>query len=630
MKYRIYQRIRIAGAITVLVLPLIAVAAARIGASASSTDYSIIGDEITQDDTSATISIVSSKTDTYLGMTLAFPTSEDGESDYFTLDSFAPAEGIVPSTADVENGTVYWADLSLTGQSVEAGTPIISATFSVDSEIATGIYSFPVYVSAINATNDDEDFTLTATVVVNKGIPDYRLDIVGIGEQEVVYTGSPVELQGDLTVVENEFGITAEDLTTIWYASDGTTVITRPTNAGSYYVAYTYLDDDCWGELKVQFSIAKAISKSPEEATAKYSVEYGTKLSEMPGEHTLGFVWENPNDVVTKGKGSYHAFYTQNNDPDNYLTVPFDVSVYGLSRININVTVKEGNGSYTVAGDLENVLEDSEIKITLTPAAGYYPSKVLLYGSNVVNRLVDNVLTFTAGIDDMEIEIYYTNVKFSFSIDGKNVQTDPTGVFEVTYGANQTVIIEVNHGYRLTMVNVNGVEKKDEVMEGKLIVPNITHDTEVYIEAEKIVYEITEGDKQTITPDNSGSIFFVVDVDSKLYGKDSGVFIDGELVDSRAYRINGTDSLIVRFNEDFIDSIEDGNHSITIMLSDGGTANGTFTVEGIKVPNTGGMVTSEANIISKIIILPVIAFVVITFVYLSKKHRPAKVKFNGE
>ncbi len=629
MKYRIYQRIRIAGAITVLVLPLIAVAAARIGASASSTDYSIVGDEITQDDTSATISIISSKTDTYLGMTLTFPTSEDGESDYFTLDSFAPAEGIVPSTADVENGTVYWADLSLTGQSVEAGTPIISATFSVDSEISTGIYSFPVYVSAINATNDDEDFTLTATVIVNKGKPDYRLDIVGIEEQEVTYTGSPVELQGNLTVTENEFGITAEDLTAVWYASDGTTVITRPTNVGSYYVMYSYLDDDCWGELKVQFVITKAISEAPEEADREYSAEYGLKLSEIPGERTSGFVWDNPNDIITKGRESYHASYTQNNDPDNYTTIPLEVSVYGLSRINIDVVVKEGSGSYT-ADNLSNILEDTEISITLNPAAGYYPSKVLLFGSNVVNKLVNNVLTFYADSDDMEIEIYYTNVKYSFSIDGKNVQTDPTGVFEVTHGANQTVIIEVNHGYRLTMVNVNGVERKDEVIDGRLMVSNITHDIEVYVEAEKIVYEIIEGDKQTITPDNSDSVFFVVNVDSKLYGRDSGVFIDGELVDSRAYRINGTDSLIVRFNDDFVDLIEDGEHSITIMLSDGGTANGTFTVEGIKVPNTGSMVTSEANIISKIIILPVVAFGVIAFVYLSKKHRPVKVKFNGE
>ena len=126
-----------------------------------------------------------------------------------------------------------------------------------------------------------------------------------------------------------------------------------------------------------------------------------------------------------------------------------------MSKININVET-EGEGGY-VAGDLTDVLENTEIKITLTPATGHTVKKVLIDGVDATSKVKDNVLTFKAGASDMNVQIIYTNIEYTFRIEGTNVQTDPSGVFKVHYGANQSVIIEVNRGYRLTSVKVNGV-----------------------------------------------------------------------------------------------------------------------------------------------------------------------------
>ena len=626
MKKFFYQKAKLLSVVLMLVLPLFATVFIQMSASASSDDYSMVGQDILNTDATATIQLVSSKTNTYYGMTLEFPTSLGGSIGYFTLNSFTPADGITPSTVDVNNGTVYWADLTLTGQSVEAGQPIISATYNVHSRVRGGNYSFPVYVSAINTDVDDEDFTLTAVVHVERVLPDYELEISGVAAQEVVYTGSPVVLNGNPTVAANDFGIKASDLNTTWYATDGDTEIERPTNVGSYVVAYDYFDDDCWGELIVEFSIVKADSPAPAEMTAGLSVLAGSKLSEIDGTRSNGFNWNDPDTEVGKGAHTYPASYTHNNDADNYNAGSFNVPVYGLSKIKINVET-EGEGGY-VAGDLTDVLENTEIKITLTPATGHTVKKVLIDGVDATSKVKDNVLTFKACASDMNVQIIYTNIEYTFRIEGTNVQTDPSGVFKVHYGANQSVIIEVNRGYRLTSVKVNGVEKISEVTNGKITINNIKEDTTVIAVAEQITYRVVEGDGQLVTPDNSDAVSFVVDVESDMFGDNSGVFIDGKLIDAENYEVSGEDKVIVKFKEEFVDTIEDGTHTVTIMMDDGGVATATITVEGILVPNTG-MNTAEMNIVSKLILLPII-LAVGAFLYFSVKGRPAKIKFNGE
>ena len=143
-----------------------------------------------------------------------------------------------------------------------------------------------------------------------------------------------------------------------------------------------------------------------------------------------------------------------------------------------------------------------------------------------------------------------------------------------------------------------------------------------------MVYRVVEGDGQLVTPDNSDAVSFVVDVESDMFGDNSGVFIDGKLIDAENYEVSGEDKVIVKFKEEFVDTIEDGTHTVTIMMDDGGVATATITVEGILVPNTG-MNTAEMNIVSKLILLPII-LAVGAFLYFSVKGRPVKIKFNGE
>ena len=93
--------------------------------------------------------------------------------------------------------------------------------------------------------------------------PDSNKDtlmISGAEKQDVSYTGQPVVLAGELTVEENNDGITADDLTEKYYIYDDSdlsfTPIERPTDPGEFYlVEYSFENDNYRASLRVPFTI---------------------------------------------------------------------------------------------------------------------------------------------------------------------------------------------------------------------------------------------------------------------------------------------------------------------------------------------------------------------------------------
>jgi len=106
--------------------------------------------------------------------------------------------------------------------------------------------------------------TITVTPDENKDV----LRISGVEKQDVTYTDHPVVLEGELTVEENNDGITAEDLTEQYYEYDNYTEeytpIERPTNPGSYMVEYSFENDNYRASLKVPFTIKEYVTVSTE------------------------------------------------------------------------------------------------------------------------------------------------------------------------------------------------------------------------------------------------------------------------------------------------------------------------------------------------------------------------------
>ena len=313
----------------------------------------------------------------------------------------------------LEYGTVEWDGTPKTpGVTVKVGDVTIDDDdYTVEYADNTAAGTATVTVTAKDDTNIDsyasKTFEITQKTV---------LDISGVSDQSVTYTGFPVVLVGDLTV-SGGAGITADDLTVKWYDEEGVNEISRPTEAGSYVVVYS-LDNNAnyTGSLTVNFTIAKANSPMPSEMAAGLSVEAGRSLEDIEDDRTDGFWWEDDNIVVAPGLNYYAATYTYKNN-DNYTTLHLNVPVYGYALVNVNVEID------TDGGDVEypdEVIEGEAFDVRFLPEASYELKSVMLNGMEVTSSVKDNILRITAGTTDVDILASFRRVYNTIEGEGMN------------------------------------------------------------------------------------------------------------------------------------------------------------------------------------------------------------------
>lgn len=299
-------------------------------------------------------------------------------------------------------------------------TPSVTVTVG-DTTIDGDDYN--VVYSADTIGNDESDTTVTVTITAKEGAnitgsasttytitPRDMITIAGIEDnQQIGYTGSPVALDGNVMVEENEGGITAEDLIITWYASDGTTVIDQPTNAGSYKVVYSYEDADYRGALVINFEITKADSPTPAEMETDFRTTSGQTLANLEGERTVGFTWVDNSTTVAPGNNVYPATYTYNNDPVNYETLNLNVPVYGLTQVDVITPESEGG---KISASSQNVLEGETVTITITPDFGYVLSSITVNGINYIGNVEGNTLLVVAETSDLEIVATFVPITY--------------------------------------------------------------------------------------------------------------------------------------------------------------------------------------------------------------------------
>lgn len=358
----------------------------------------------------------------------------------------------------------------------------------------------------------------------------------------------------------------------------------------------------------LDYEVAKATSPAPAEMTAELSVMSGQTLVGISGTRTLGFAWVNSATAVATGEHTYPATYTYNNDTTNYTTLNLNVPVYGLALINVSTSVTGEGGAITES--LSNVMEGSEVTITLTPYIGYEVAQVLVGNDNLTSSVVDNKITFVAGASDMTVNVSYKLKQYSLTINGTNVTVDPSGIIKVNHGANQEVTIEVDRGYYLTSVLVNGINRMSDVSEGVITVTNVTMDTVISVIAERITYDTLDGDGQEHTINEDGTATFRFDADYELLFVDGGkVYVDGELVDEENYD-SAAGSTVIKFKAQYMDSLPAGNHTVTVVFNNNGIATASFVVAEPEkpeaaTPDTGAFMT-EFGAKAGVVILPVI------------------------
>ena len=260
------------------------------------------------------------------------------------------------------------------------------------------------------------------TVVAKFKLSQEDLFISGYEDnQEITYTGEPVVLEGNLVVAENNDNITVDDIETTWYSvtDDGETPLEgRPTVVGTYKAVFSYDGENYKGELEVNFKIVKADSVVPEgvieQIAARLRFPVGTPLSTLDIT-PYGATWTIPTSAVLAGANEYPAVYVTNGDVENYNPTNVNIPIYGLSFIKITASVEGGHGEIVLASEdvnLENVLEDAEVKFALTPEDGYQVKSVTVDGERTT--VSSNQVTVKAINKDMTVVATFERIPFKY------------------------------------------------------------------------------------------------------------------------------------------------------------------------------------------------------------------------
>ena len=313
---------------------------------------------------------------------------------------------------DVETYSLTGSNVTLSASTMEydgtAKTPGVV--------VKIGNYVVPESEYTVSYENNIEIGTATVTVTANDGanidsfaVKNFEitgkklLDISGIESQSVTYTGLPVVLAGNLTVAENDGGITADDLTATWYDEEGNYEIEQPIDAGSYIVVYSYDDENYQGNLTVEFTISKAESPMPAEMSANLTGIIGDDINDIEFEWTDGFYWTDDYSTIAHGTHDYLATYTYNGDEYNYTTLTLNVPVNGIARVGVYVDT-DGYGEVVYP---DEAYEGNEVVFDIVPDSGYEIRTVMVGGINITNQVVDNRLVLTAGTTDIELLVSF-------------------------------------------------------------------------------------------------------------------------------------------------------------------------------------------------------------------------------
>ena len=463
--------------------------------------------------------------------------------------------------------TVFDNNAKKPSVTVKMGSEVIPPIeYNVDYLNNTNVGTATVKVT-VKVDSDDFKGEVTKNFeIVNKTL----LNISGINNQQVVYTGSPVVLVGNLTVSN---GINPNDLTVKWYKDSEE--INQPINAGIYKVVYSYEDADYVGSLTVDFEITKKESIVP--TLNDYSDIAGNKLSNIA--LPAGFKWVDENEEITAGNKEYNATYTTNNDTTNYTTKNLSVKVYGKAKVNLNTNVNNGIGG-AISASKTNILEGTTQTITFTPAEGFEINKVEVNGVDKTGSVRNNKLNVVMGNSDVTVVVTYKVIQYTITI--KNVENafiDPNGIIKVDYNSDKTFSIIADLGYNLISVKVNGVEKISEMVDNNLTLKNIKADAEIVIIVERNTYEVIEGANQKYIIGKSNEAKFKINAVYYKFERGGSIYVDGELVDPSNYT-SESGSTIISLKKEFVDKLSIGEHTLKVLFNDG-EATTTFTVEKI-------------------------------------------------
>lgn len=145
-----------------------------------------------------------------------------------------------------------------------------------------------------------------------------------------------------------------------------------------------------------------------------------------------------------------------------------------------------------------------------------------------------------------------------------------------------------------------------------------TSEEEVAVEDEN-TYEFIEGADQTYIVGNGESARFRIDANFALFEVGGAVYVDEELVDEDNYKAY-SGSTVIELNEDYVSTLDEGEHTLRVAFNNGEESTTTFIVEGKETKSSNAPKTGDTIIIWAALIVASILGIALT-VKLSKKNK---------
>lgn len=281
-------------------------------------------------------------------------------------------------------------------------------------------------------------------------------------------------------------------------------------------------------------------------------------------------------DVLYKGKYTNYSSSEAPKDVDYYtVTYTLNDTCYKGS-VSYDFEIKKSKPHYDIPKGLIGV-DGQKLSSILLPdgftwkdentdlIVGKHKYEASYRSSDENYEIVNNIM----------IEV---NTKKVFQIDavvnglGGSIDLSKTSFIE---DSDEVIIVtfSLDNGYMIDKLLVNNTEVIVE--NNKLELTNISEDTLILMDVKKIVYDVILGDNETYTKSSDNELIIRIDADYSLFN--NKVYVDDNLIDENNYTSKSGSTIIMLKNE-YVDTLEIGEHILKVEFIDGGVATSNFVV----------------------------------------------------
>ena len=277
-------------------------------------------------------------------------------------------------------------------------------------------------------------------------------------------------------------------------------------------------------------------------------------------------------------------------------------STYGAASATYTVTINKANRTITFANaSVTKTYGD----VNFTNVATKTGDGTIVYSSSdasvaSVNSSTGEVTIKSAGVVNITASVAATSnynatsVSYTLTINKKR-SVEPEEIQEIKMGYYTDTLgtIELNTE-GLVWKDKNGAIKLGKNAYDVLYTENndtknyTTEEFEIMIEGARRTYRIIEGDGRVHIVDTGENEYtgFRIDADYGLFEVGGEVRIDDEPLDEGYYE-SKEGSTVINIRNDYLETLELGEHTLAVYFNDGGVATATFVLEeSIPVPNT--------------------------------------------